>query len=121
MRRRGFKGDVMAESRGKKEDMRLKTSFSGIWERGTDLMEAQQFQESLTSKKLRVKPKANNIAGLQLAGIVAYPAWKVGSVQGNVDALPNNFTGRIGSLLINAKFDRNSAGGVMGWGLKCLP
>jgi hypothetical protein len=30
MRRRGFKGDVMAESRGKKEDMRLKKSFSGF-------------------------------------------------------------------------------------------
>jgi hypothetical protein len=121
MRRRGFRGDVMAESRGKKEDMRLKKSFSGIWERGTELMDAQQFQQNLTSKELKVKPKANNIAGLQLADVVAYPAWKVGMLQGNVNELPDNLTGRIGRLLVNTKFDRNLAGTVMGWGLKCLP
>ena len=121
MRRRGFKGDVMAESRGKKEDVRLKKSFIGIWERGTDLMEAQQFQQNLTSKELKVKPKANNIAGLQLADVVAYPAWKVGLAQGNVNELPDNLTGRIGRLLVSAKFDRSSTGSVMGWGLKCLP
>ena len=67
----------MAESRGKKEDMRLKKSFQGIWEHGTDHMEAKQFQELLTSKELKVKPKANNIAGLQLADIIAYPAWRL--------------------------------------------
>jgi hypothetical protein len=119
MRRRGFKGDVMAESRGKKEDMRLKKSFSGIWERGTDLMDARQFQENLTSKELKVKPKANNIAGLQLADVLAYPAWKAALAQGA--ALPDNLTGRIGRLLVNAKFDRSPGGTVMGWGLKCLP
>jgi hypothetical protein len=47
--------------------------------------------------------------------VVAYPAWKVGLVQGNADELPGNLTGRIGRLLVKAKFDRNSAGAVMGW------
>jgi hypothetical protein len=121
MRRRGFTGDVMAESRGKKEDTRLKKSFRGIWDQGTDRMEAKQFQEHLTSKELKVKPKANNIAGLQLADIIAYPAWKVALARGATEALPDNLTGRIGRLLLNAKFDRSQSGNVIGWGLKSLP
>ncbi len=113
MRRRGYRGDVMAESRGKKEDLRLKRSFSGIWERGTDLMDAKQFQESLTSKELKVKPKANNIAGLQLADVLAYPAWKVALARAKPEALPDNLTARIGRLLLDAKFDRSPGGA--GW------
>jgi hypothetical protein len=121
MRRRGFKGDVMAESRGKKEDMRLKKSFGGIWERGTDLMDSKQFQENLTSKELKVKPKANNIAGLQLADVLAYPAWKAALAKTGGNALPENLTGRIGTLLLDTKFDRGPSGTVTGWGLKYLP
>ena len=67
-------GDVMAESRGGKEDRRLKDSFAGLWARGTDHVEPDQFQKRLTSKQLKVKTKANNISGLQLADIVAHPS-----------------------------------------------
>src|SRR4030042_365174 len=60
-------GDVMAESRGGKEDVRLKKSFTRIWERGTDYVSPELFQNMLTSRQLKVKTKSNNIAGLQLA------------------------------------------------------
>lgn len=121
MRRRYYIGDVMAESRGKKEDMRLKKSFSGIWERGTDHMAASQFQAKLTSKELKVKPKSNNIAGLQLADVLAYPAWKATLARADVAQLPDNLTGRIARLLISDKFDRDQQGNVLGWGMKLLP
>lgn len=121
MRRRGFKGDVMAESHGKKEDLRLKKSFSGVWDRGTDRMDSKQFQANLTSKELKVKPKANNIAGLQLADVLAYPAWKAALAKSTGSQPPENLTGKIGRLLLDAKRDRNPAGKVMGWGLKYLP
>jgi len=68
------KGDVMAESRGGKEDMRLKASFARLWENGTDYVVPGEFQEILTSRQLKVKPKTNNISGLQLADILAYPS-----------------------------------------------
>ncbi len=68
------KGDVMAESRGGKEDMRLKKSFSRLWQEGTDFMSPERFHEVLTSKQLKVKPKANNISGLQLADLIAHPS-----------------------------------------------
>jgi len=67
-------GDVIAESRGGKEDMRLKASFERLWKDGTDYVSPEQFQEALTSRQLKVKPKANNISGLQLADLIAHPS-----------------------------------------------
>ena len=69
-----FKGDVMAESRGGKEDKRLKASFTRLWDRGTDYMDPGVLQAWLTSKQLKVKMKTNNIAGLQVADMLAHPS-----------------------------------------------
>lgn len=68
------RGDTMAESRGGKEDRRLKDSFERLWEQGSNYVEPQQFQRALTSKQLKVKLKTNNIAGLQLADLIAHPS-----------------------------------------------
>jgi len=68
------KGDVIAESRGGHEDRKLKDSFSGLWKSGTEYVSPERFHEVFTSKQLKVKPKANNISGLQLADIIAHPS-----------------------------------------------
>jgi hypothetical protein len=69
-----FQGDVMAESRGGKEDKRLKASFFKLWNEGTQYVAPEKFHEVFTSKQLKVKPKANNVSGLQLADLVAHPS-----------------------------------------------
>ncbi len=74
LRRRHARGDMLAESRGGKEDTRLKQSFAQLWERGTEYITPDEFQQTLTSKQLKVKTKANNIAGLQLADMIAHPS-----------------------------------------------
>ena len=74
LKRMNSQGDVMAESRGGKADMRLKDSFARLWEKGTDYVAPEQFKEALTSKQLKVKPKINNISGLQLADLIAHPS-----------------------------------------------
>jgi len=71
---RDARGDVMAESRGGKEDMRLKQSFSNLWQNGSNYIPASRFQNVLTSKQLKVKAKSNNVAGLQLADLLAHPS-----------------------------------------------
>jgi hypothetical protein len=68
------KGDVMAESRGGKEDNRLKASFLKLWNEGTPFISPERFHEVFTSKQLKVKPKSNNISGLQLADLIAHPS-----------------------------------------------
>ena len=67
-------GDVLAESRGGKEDRRLKDSFENLWAKGTPYLDAGRIQKRLTSRQLKVKTKANNIAGLQLADMIAHPS-----------------------------------------------
>lgn len=57
-------GDVMVESRGGKEDVRLKKSYLRIFENGTQFVDAVRLQKRLTSKELKVKPKMLNIACL---------------------------------------------------------
>jgi len=74
LNRQNAKGDVMAESRGGKEDRRLKDSFHRLWRLGTDFLDPKQFQESFTSRQLKVKPKTANVSGLQLADILAHPS-----------------------------------------------
>jgi len=74
LNRKISRGDVMAESRGGKEDMRLKASFARLWENGTDYVVSEKFQKALTSKQLKVKVKANNVSGLQLADLLAHPS-----------------------------------------------
>lgn len=67
-------GDALAESRGGKSDRRLKDSFHRLWLQGTEYVSAQTFQNVFTSRQLKVKPKTNNIAGLQLADLIAHPS-----------------------------------------------
>jgi hypothetical protein len=64
----------MAESRGGREDVRLKDSFNRLWEIGTEFVAPARFQSRLTSRQLKVKSKINNISGLQLADLLAYPS-----------------------------------------------
>ncbi len=74
LNRRRARGDVIAESRGGKEDIRLKGSFERLFIRGTDYLDATQISAALQSRQLKVKQKANNIAGLQLADLIAHPS-----------------------------------------------
>jgi len=74
LERVGAVGDVLAESRGGNDDRRLKDSFARLWEKGSEYVSPDRFQKVLTSKQLKVKPKINNISGLQLADLVAHPS-----------------------------------------------
>ncbi len=74
LNRHDAKGDIMAESRGGKEDRRLKNSFHRLWQYGTDYVSPDQFHYSFTSRQLKVKPKSGNVSGLQLADIIAHPS-----------------------------------------------
>jgi len=111
--RKEHRGDVMAESRGGKEDRRLKNSFAWLWEHGTDWVDPQQFQGRLTSKQLKVKTKTNNITGLQLADLIAHPSRHEILYENNlVPKPPAPFASRIVDIL-KAKYDQQ-AGRVFG-------
>jgi len=114
-------GDVMAESRGGKEDRRLKDSFTRVFDRGSDYVEAGIINQYLTSRQLKVKPKSNNISGLQLADLIAHPSFKSTAARHNKQELPNNFGGQISKILEDNKYHRSPTGKIEGWGRKWLP
>lgn len=72
----GFKkarGDAMAQSRGGTEDGLLKAAYHRIFMQGTRFMRKDRFQGALTSSALKIRPRAANVAGLQLASLLALP------------------------------------------------
>ena len=118
---RKAQGDVLAESRGGGDDRRLKNSFRHVFEQGSDFIKPQVFGTCLTSKELKVKPKANNIAGLQLADLIAHPSFKATLARRSGQPLADNFGGRIAAILERSKYNRSPNGEVDGWGRKWLP
>jgi len=52
----------------------LKATYERLWAQGTEFVEPDQFQRTLTSKQLKMKTKTNNIAGLQLTDLIAHPS-----------------------------------------------
>jgi len=119
--RHGVIGDVMAESRGGREDTRLKKSFHRVYLEGTAFVSLNQFKDCLTSSQLKVKPKQNNIAGLQIADLLAHPSYKGIMARKNNKPLPTNFGGLIVEILEETKYDRSPEGKIDGWGRKWLP
>ncbi len=119
LNRQGTQGDAMAESRGGKEDMRLKASFTRLVERGTDYMGPTMFADALTSTQLKVKPKTNNIAGLQLADLLAHPSRnEILAEQGLLERTIAPFAQQVIHIL-QSKYDRQG-GQIKGVGKKFL-
>lgn len=67
-------GDVLAESRGGTEDRQLKEAYRAIYSAGTQWRGTEFFQHTLTSSEIKLKQKSRNIAGLQLADLLAHPS-----------------------------------------------
>jgi hypothetical protein len=119
---RGDQGDVMAESRGGKEDMRLKAEFSRIYRGGTPgNISHERFVECLTSSELKVSPKSANVAGLQLADLIAHPSFKATKARREGQPLAENFGGQVAAILESSKYRRSRFGRLDGYGRKWLP
>jgi hypothetical protein len=75
----------------------------------------------LTSGQLKVKHKESNIAGLQLADIIAHPSFRTALAHKDGQLLADNFGGKIGEILEASKYVRSPDGQIDGWGRKWLP
>ena len=113
------KGDVMAEGRGKTEDLQLKREYERIYTDGAYHRSAPWFREVLTSHEIKVKPKSKNVAGLQLADLIAHPVKQEMLLEkGRLPAGADNF-GRALCRALASKFNRQVyTGQVWGYGKK---
>ncbi len=116
------RGDVMVESRGGNEDEKLEASYSGLYMNGTDNIPAERWQERLTSHELKVKPKTADIAGLQLADLIAHPSRREILLDYKLIADDRDtFGNKICAILRNDKYLRSRIGQIPGYGKKLLP
>ena len=95
----GAVGDIMAESRNGKMDKQLKALYARCWRTGTRFISASQYQARFTSKELKIKEKEANIAGLQVADLIAAPS-KLDILSGWGRLIPMSpFTQRVNAAL----------------------
>jgi len=109
-------GDMLAESRGKREDLQLKAAYESLLSGGTTYHPGRFFQSALTSKEIKIKPKSQNIAGLQLADLLAYPAKRKILYDSNLAPALTGFTREMAEV-IEGKYNRKfSTGQIDGYG-----
>ena len=112
-------GDVLAESRGGKEDRQLKAVYKKIYHHGTyHRTDPKFFSDVLTSCEIKIKPKITNIAGLQIADILAYPLKEKMFYEKNIRK--DNFVGTFNEKIFNAVKDKYNrqlfTGRIQGYG-----
>lgn len=115
------KGDVMAESRGRAEDMALKQAYEDFYQRGTYFCTKDYVQSFLTSHEIKIKSKDKGIAGLEIADLLSL-ATKLDVLETYrlIPPLTNNFNKKIVNTIQLRYCRGNSNQRVKGYGKKLL-
>lgn len=122
LQRAGSVGDIVAESRGKKENKQLAKAYRYIFKHGTDHLPSKLMQVKLSSAEIKIKSKSDNIAGLQLADALANPSCRDLICTHTNTTMQAEFGKRVVEILYRRKYRRNPLDGkVPGWGTKWLP
>lgn len=106
-------GDVMAESRGGAEDTQLKVAYRNVYDSGTWYQRESFFQAALTSQELKLKPKTSNIAGLQLADLLAHPSKVDVLIDGGISGCTDGPYGAQIRAAIGGKYNRCPTKGIV--------
>jgi hypothetical protein len=117
----GHVGDVLVESRGRKENMQLERAYRYIYDRGSNHVSAKIFQSRLTSRQLKIEGKQANVAGLQLADLIANPSCRSLICEKTGEQMKAEFGTKVEKALKKSKYLRRFDGVIPGWGQKWLP
>jgi len=102
--------EIKAERRGKKEDQKLLSQFNSTLDLGTYYISSNILKRKI--KKFEFNFKKDNIVGLQVADLCAYPLAR---------HLLNSEEPYIPFMIIEEKIYCNKEGEYDGWGLKLFP
>lgn len=105
-----YKVEIVAEERGKREDKELLSHFNSVMDQGTYYIDSIQLKQRI--KRLRFHNKRDNIIGLQVADLCAYPLAR---------HVLNPKEPYIPFEVIKEKIDCDDKGKYLGWGLKIFP
>ncbi len=102
-------GDVMAESVGK-PDLALKARYAHVYLNGTEYIPAEKIQSRLTSKEIKIKPKSDDISGLQMADLLAKTSFDNCRHRYTGTPAPQGFSAGVAALLEEQKYYRDAKG-----------
>jgi len=116
LRGSGGTGDIMAEATNSDLDGDLNAMYRLFWENGTDHIKAASLRPTLSSKEIKIQPKSNDVAGLQLADLLASTCFshckKIYAEGDDYD----EFAMRVAHLMETEKFYRSRHGNPHGYG-----
>jgi hypothetical protein len=116
-----LRGDLLAESRGKKDDMALKAAYRQFATHGGHYLSKSDAQSTLTSREAKLEKKSRNIAGLQIADILAHPLTRDTLLTyGHVTDLGSPFAAKVCGAVSGRYNCRWATGKVKGYGLVIL-
>lgn len=121
LERTDSQGDIMGEARDPNHDKKLRRAYGWLYNRKTQFVPADRIRARLTSKKLSLEAKNANIAGLQIADILAHPAHRALKFAQLGEPQPEDFGSFLVGLLTRYSYDRNNQGRIEGYGTKWLP
>jgi hypothetical protein len=115
-------GDVMIEARGKKEDNDLAQAYNTFFMAGSGYVSPDTWQAHLTTRRLKINSKRDNITGLQLADLLAHAAhYDLLHEYGHVRSQTAEYGQEIAKILRQDKYHRSYQGKIAGFGMKMLP
>jgi hypothetical protein len=118
----GFRGDVLAESRGRVEDNLLANAYQHNYIHGSRFRKADFFQKALTSKNIKLERKNANISGLEFADLLAYPVTQGILLERGLIEDPGMVFGRRIAEKLLVKYNRHIYKGIIdGYGKIFVP
>jgi len=113
------RGDVMSEARAKREDDRLAAAYEDLYNNPGHIY--PEVLARVTSKKLKVRKKQQNIIGLQIADLIAHPSSMYLRSVYNNEPQQAAFGCQVVKILVERKYRRSWWGAIKGYGIKWLP
>jgi hypothetical protein len=114
-------GDIMPEGRMGKKDQLLQDAYEHVRNLGNFYFPPEQIRYRIPAKKLKFRYKTDNIAGLQLADLLAHPSHMYVRSTRKHDVRLGDFASRVKDILVSSKYDRSATGTIRGYGIKYLP
>ncbi len=121
LRRTNSLGDVMGEARSPYHDKRLRRAFLHLYENGTDFFQPHIVQSKLISRELQLEPKISDVAGLQVADLLAHPAHRTFKFMEQNIPIPEDYGASV-VREVEKVYDRHPTTNLIrGCGRKWLP
>lgn len=114
-------GEIMPEGRKGKKDVELQHAYEAVRLKGLKDFDPGQIVFRIPPSNLKFRYKQDNIAGLQLADLLAHPSHMYIRRMNDHPVNLGRYAEQVAAILDEAKYFRSSRGQIHGYGIKYLP